>query len=71
MNLDKLRRKLRTTEIELTEMKERLRASEKRGAELDKQKRSFESKMAQAVNILLQDGVTLSSNWDNYGEPGY
>ena len=71
MNIDELRRKLRLTEQELTETRKHLAASEKQCAELDKQKTGLEGKAAQAVNLLLPEGTTLSTNWDNYEEPGY
>jgi septal ring factor EnvC (AmiA/AmiB activator) len=71
MNLDDLRRKLRVTEQELADTRKRLDASEKRCAELDKAKTALEGKAHQAVALLLPEGTSLSTKWDNYEEPGY
>jgi len=71
MTLDETRRKLRLTEMELTDTKKKLAASEQRCAELTKRNSELEGNAHKAVQILLPEGTTLSDNWDNYQEPGY
>lgn len=71
MSLDETRRKLRTTERDLAKTKKALAASEQRCAELTKRNSELEGKAHKAVQLLLPEGTTLSTNWDNYKEPGY
>jgi len=71
MNIDETRRKLRTTEMELADTRRKLAASEQRCEELTKRNSELEAKTHKAVQLLLPEGATLSTNWDNYKEPGY
>ena len=71
MNLDDTRRKLRETEMELGRTKNQLLASEERCKRLQTAKTALEVKAHKAVGLLLPEGTSLKTNWDNYKEPGY
>ena len=71
MNIDETRQKLRTTEMELADTRRKLAASEQRCDKLVKRNTELEAKAHKAVQLLLPEGSTLSTNWDNYKEPGY
>jgi len=71
MNIDDTRRVLRLTEQELAGTRKALEESEQHNKRLREENEMLKGRMHKAVGLLLPEGTTLSTNWDNYEEPGY
>lgn len=69
--LDQLRRDLHMARQGLADCTKALAASEERAGKLREENEMLKTRMHQAVGLLLPEGTTLSTNWDNYQEPGY
>lgn len=71
MNIDQMRRKLRDTEKLLLKAKAELKSSKTEARELRKENDGLKGRLHKALQTLMPEGATLSTNWDNYQEPGY
>lgn len=71
MNIDDTRRVLRLTEQELAGTRKALEESKQHNKRLREENEMLKGRMHKAVGLLLPEGTTLSTNWDNYEEPGY
>jgi len=69
--IDELRHQLRDTQNELQATRTKLNNAKNESVRLRKENDDLKERMRRAVAPLLPEGTTLSSNWDNYKEPGY
>ena len=70
-DLDQLRRNLQLAKQGLADCTKALHASQEREGKLREENEMLKGRMHKAVGLLLPEGTTLSTNWDNYEEPGY